>query len=32
VAQVAVSLLLLVGAGLATRSLDAALRANPGFD
>ena len=32
VAQVAVSLLLLVGAGLATRSLDAAQRANPGFD
>ena len=32
VAQVAVSLLLLVGAGLATRSLDAARRANPGFD
>jgi putative ABC transport system permease protein len=29
---VAVSLLLLVGAGLATRSLDAALRAYPGFD
>jgi macrolide transport system ATP-binding/permease protein len=32
VTQVAVSLLLLVGAGLATRSLDAARRANPGFD
>ena len=32
VAQVAVSLLLLVGAGLATRSLEAARRANPGFD
>jgi len=32
VAQVAVSLLLLVGAGLVTRSLDAARRANPGFD
>ena len=32
VAQVAVSLLLLVGAGLATRSVDAARRANPGFD
>jgi predicted permease len=32
VAQVAVSLLLLVGAGLATRSVDAARRADPGFD
>src|SRR6185436_19065384 len=32
VAQVAVSLLLLVGAGLATRSLEAAERAYPGFD
>jgi macrolide transport system ATP-binding/permease protein len=32
VAQVAVSLLLLVGAGLAARSLDAARRAYPGFD
>ncbi len=32
VAQVAVSLLLLVGAGLATRSLEAARRAYPGFD
>jgi predicted permease len=32
VGQVAVSLLLLVGAGLVTRSLDAARRANPGFD
>ena len=32
VAQVAVSLLLLVGAGLVTRSLEAARRANPGFD
>jgi predicted permease len=32
VAQVAVSLLLLVGAGLVTRSLDAARRAHPGFD
>jgi putative ABC transport system permease protein len=32
VAQVAVSLLLLVGAGLASRSVDAARRANPGFD
>jgi macrolide transport system ATP-binding/permease protein len=32
VAQVAVSLLLLVGAGLVTRSLDAARRAYPGFD
>jgi macrolide transport system ATP-binding/permease protein len=32
VAQVAVSLLLLVGAGLATRSVQAARRANPGFD
>ena len=31
VAQVAVSLLLLVGAGLVTRSLDAARQANPGF-
>ena len=32
VAQVAVSLLLLVGAGLATRSVEAARRAYPGFD
>src|SRR6266508_889920 len=32
VARVAVSLLLLVGAGLATRSVEAARRANPGFD
>jgi predicted permease len=32
VAQVAVSVLLLVGATLVTRSLDAARRANPGFD
>lgn len=32
IAQVAVSLLLLVGAGLVTRSLDAARRAHPGFD
>jgi putative ABC transport system permease protein len=32
VAQVAVSLLLLVGAGLATRSFEAARRADPGFD
>jgi predicted permease len=32
VAQVAVSLLLLVGAGLVTRSLEAARRADPGFD
>jgi predicted permease len=32
VAQVAVSLLLLVGAGLTTRSVEAAQRANPGFD
>ena len=32
VAQVAVSLLLLVGAGLTTRSVDAAQHANPGFD
>jgi len=32
VAQVAISLLLLVGAGLATRSVEAARRANPGFD
>ncbi|MBI3490500.1 MAG: ABC transporter permease [Acidobacteria bacterium] len=32
VAQVAVSLLLLVGAGLVTRSLEAARRANPGFN
>jgi putative ABC transport system permease protein len=32
VAQVAVSLLLLVGAGLVTRSLAAARAANPGFD
>jgi predicted permease len=32
VAQIAVSLLLLVGAGLATRSVEAARRANPGFD
>lgn len=31
VAQVAVSLLLLVGAGLVTRSLDAARKADPGF-
>jgi predicted permease len=31
VAQVAVSLLLLVGAGLTTRSVEAARRANPGF-
>ncbi len=31
VAQVAVSLLLLVGAGLATRTVDAARRADPGF-
>src|SRR4029453_18980765 len=31
-AQVAVSLLLLVGAGLAARSVEAARRANPGFD
>ena len=32
VAQVAVSLLLLIGAGLASRSVDAARRTNPGFD
>ena len=32
VAQVAVSVLLLVGAGLATRSVQAARRADPGFD
>ena len=32
VAQVAVSLLLLVGAGLTSRSLDAARRVDPGFD
>jgi predicted permease len=32
VAQVAVSLLLLVGSGLVARSLDAARRANPGFE
>jgi len=32
ISQVAVSLLLLVGAGLVTRSLDAARNANPGFD
>jgi macrolide transport system ATP-binding/permease protein len=32
VSQVAVSLLLLIGAALVTRSLDAALRADPGFD
>jgi macrolide transport system ATP-binding/permease protein len=32
VAQVAVSLLLLVGAGLAMRTADAARRADPGFD
>jgi predicted permease len=32
IAQVAVSLLLLIGAGLMMRSLDAARRANPGFD
>ena len=32
VAQVAVSLLLLIGAGLTTKSVDAARRANPGFD
>jgi predicted permease len=32
VAQVAVSMLLLVGAGLASRSVDAARRADPGFD
>jgi putative ABC transport system permease protein len=32
VAQVAVSLLLMVGSGLVTRSLDVARRANPGFD
>jgi macrolide transport system ATP-binding/permease protein len=32
VAQVAVSLLLLVGAGLVTRSLEAARHADPGFD
>jgi predicted permease len=32
IAQVAVSILLLVGSGLVTRSLDAARRTNPGFD
>ncbi len=32
IAQVAVSLILLVGSGLVTRSLEAARRANPGFD
>jgi len=32
VSQVAVSLLLLIGAGLVTRSLDAARQTNPGFD
>jgi predicted permease len=32
VAQVAVSLLLLIGAGLTARSFDAALQANPGFE
>jgi macrolide transport system ATP-binding/permease protein len=32
IAQVAVSLLLLFGAGLVTRSLDAARRADPGFE
>ena len=32
VAQVAVSLLLLIGAGLTTRSVEAARQANPGFD
>ena len=32
VAQVAVSLLLLVGAGLTTRSLEASRKLNPGFD
>jgi predicted permease len=32
VSQVAVSLLLLIGAGLVTRSLDAARHTNPGFD
>jgi putative ABC transport system permease protein len=32
VSQVAVSLLLLVGSGLVTRSLEAARRASPGFD
>jgi predicted permease len=32
IAQVAVSILLLVGSGLVTRSLDAARRADPGFD
>jgi macrolide transport system ATP-binding/permease protein len=32
VTQVAVSMMLLVGAGLVSRSLDAARKANPGFD
>jgi len=32
IAQVAVSLILLVGSGLVTRSLEAARRTNPGFD
>ena len=32
VSQVAVSLLLLVGAGLVARSLDASRNADPGFD
>jgi predicted permease len=32
IAQIAVSMLLLVGAGLVTRSLEAARRADPGFD
>jgi predicted permease len=32
IAQVAVSLLLLVGSGLVTRSLEAARRTNPGYD